>query len=119
MAGIKPTDVDVCELYDPFSFEVIRQFEAFGFCAEGEGGPFVESGIMAPGGRFPTCTDGGTMSHSHTGVSQMLQKVVQAVRQVRGDAPNQVRGAEVAMCSSAGSGSMFNPVLLVGSSPAS
>ena len=104
MAGIKPTDVDVCELYDPFSFEVIRQFEAFGFCAEGEGGPFVESGIMAPGGRFPTCTDGGTMSHSHTGVSQMLQKVVQAVRQVRGDAPNQVDGAEVAMCSSPGSG---------------
>ncbi|MEO8698367.1 MAG: thiolase family protein [Acidimicrobiales bacterium] len=119
MAGIKPTDVDVCELYDPFSFELIRQFEAFGFCAEGEGGPFVESGVMAPGGQFPTCTDGGTMSHSHTGVSQMLQKVVQAVRQVRGDAPNQVKGAEIAMCSSAGSGSMFNPVLLVGSSPAS
>ena len=119
MAGISPTDVDVCELYDPFSFEVLRQFEAFGFCAEGEGGPFVESGIMAPDGQFPTCTDGGTMSHSHTGVSQMLQKVVQAVRQVRGDAPNQVHGAEVAICSSAGSGSMFNPVLLVGNSPAS
>jgi hypothetical protein len=47
-----------------------------------------------------------------------LQKVVQAVRQVRGDAPNQVAGAEVAMCSSAGSGSMFNPVLLVGGAPA-
>lgn len=119
MAGIRPTDVDVCELYDPFSFELIRQFEAFGFCAEGEGGPFVESGIMAPAGQFPTCTDGGTMSHSHTGVSQMLQKIVQAVRQVRGDAPNQIQGAEVAMCSSAGSGSMFNPVLLVGNSPAS
>ena len=119
MAGVGPTDVDVCELYDPFSFELIRQFEAFGFCAEGEGGPFVESGIMAPDGQFPTCTDGGTMSHSHTGVSQMLQKIVQAVRQVRGDAPNQIQGAEVAMCSSAGSGSMFNPVLLVGNSPAS
>ena len=119
MAGVGPSDVDVCELYDPFSFELIRQFEAFGFCAEGEGGPFVESGIMAPDGQFPTCTDGGTMSHSHTGVSQMLQKIVQAVRQVRGDAPNQIQGAEVAMCSSAGSGSMFNPVLLVGNSPAS
>ena len=119
MAGLKPTDVDVCEIYDPFSFEIIRQFEAFGFCAEGEGGPFVESGVMAPDGQFPTCTDGGTMSHSHTGVSQMLQKVVQAVRQVRGEAPNQVQDAEVAICSSAGSGSMFNPVLLVGSNPAS
>jgi acetyl-CoA acetyltransferase len=119
MAGITPTDVDVCEIYDPFSFEIIRQFEAFGFCGRGEGGAFVESGVMAPDGRFPTCTDGGTMSHSHTGVSQMLQKVVQATRQVRGDAPNQVDGAEVAMCSSAGSGSMFNPVLLVGNRPAS
>jgi acetyl-CoA acetyltransferase len=119
MAGLTPDDVDVCEIYDPFSFEIIRQFEAFGFCERGEGGPFVESGIMGPGGRLPTCTDGGTMSHSHTGVSQMLQKVVQAVRQVRGDAPNQVAGAEVAMCSSAGSGSMFNPVLLVGGAPAS
>ena len=119
MAGLKPTDVDVCEIYDPFSFEIIRQFEAFGFCGEGEGGAIVESGVMAPDGQFPTSTDGGTMSHSHTGVSQMLQKVVQATRQVRGDAPNQVKGAEVAICSSAGSGSMFNPVLLVGSSPAS
>jgi acetyl-CoA acetyltransferase len=119
MAGLSPTDVDVCEIYDPFSFEIIRQFEAFGFCAEGEGGPFVETGVMAPGGRFPTCTDGGTMSHSHTGVSQMLQKVVQAVRQLRGDAPNQVDGAEVALCSSAGSGSMFNPVLLLGADRAS
>lgn len=114
MAGLTPNDVDVCEIYDPFSFEILRQFEAFGFCEEGESGPFVESGVMGPGGRFPTCTDGGTMSHSHTGVSQMLQKVVQAVRQVRGDAVNQVPGAEVALCSSAGSGSMFNPVLLVG-----
>ena len=40
-AGLGPDDVDVCELYDPFSFEIIRQFEAFGFCAEGEGGDFV------------------------------------------------------------------------------
>ena len=37
MSGLGPDDVDVCELYDPFSFEIIRQFEAFGFCAEGEG----------------------------------------------------------------------------------
>ena len=46
-----PTDVDVCELYDPFSFEIIRQFEAFGFCGEGEGGDYVMSGVIEPGGR--------------------------------------------------------------------
>src|SRR5690606_1938337 len=49
-AGLRPQDVDVCEFYDPFSFEIIRQFEAFGFCAEGEGGEFVMNGRIALGG---------------------------------------------------------------------
>jgi hypothetical protein len=40
MCGLSPADVDVCEFYDPFSFEIIRQFEAYGFCGEGEGGDF-------------------------------------------------------------------------------
>src|SRR3954471_18474132 len=40
VAGLAPSDVDVAELYDPFSFEVIRQLEAFGFCGDGDGGPF-------------------------------------------------------------------------------
>ena len=55
--GLAPGDVDVCEFYDPFSFEIIRQFEAFEFCAEGEGGDFVMDGNIAPGGRFPVTTD--------------------------------------------------------------
>ena len=57
--GSGPTDVDVCEFYDPFSFEIIRQFEAFGFCGEGEGGDFVTSGTIEPGGQYPVTTDGG------------------------------------------------------------
>ena len=52
-AGLGPTDVDVCEFYDPFSFEIIRQFEAFGFCGEGEGGDFVMGGTIEPGGQYP------------------------------------------------------------------
>ena len=44
MSGLEPSDVDVCEFYDPFSFEIIRQFEAYGFCEVGEGGPFVMDG---------------------------------------------------------------------------
>ena len=50
-AGLSPADVDVCELYDPFSFEIIRQLEAFGFCPDGEGGAFVSDGTIGPGGR--------------------------------------------------------------------
>jgi acetyl-CoA acetyltransferase len=115
MAGLGPDNVDVCEFYDPFSFEIIRQFEAYGFCGEGEGGPFVQSGVIALDGRFPICTDGGTMSHSHTGTSQILQKVVQCVRQVRGASPaNQIPDAHVAMTSTSGAGAMNTPVLLFG-----
>jgi acetyl-CoA acetyltransferase len=116
-SGLRPDDVDVCEFYDPFSFEIIRQFEAFEFCPEGEGGPFVMDGSIGPGGRFPVTTDGGTMSFAHPGNStQMLQRVIRSVQQLRGScASAQVPGAEVAMCSNAGSGALFNDVMLVGS----
>ncbi|MHB1931145.1 MAG: thiolase family protein [Acidimicrobiales bacterium] len=116
MAGLGPDDVDVCELYDPFSFEIIRQFEAFGFCGEGEGGAFVEDGRIGPGGRFPVTTDGGTMSFSHAGISaQQLQRVIRGVEQLRGGCPSmQAPGAEVALCSNGGSGALFTDVLLLG-----
>jgi acetyl-CoA acetyltransferase len=116
-AGLQPTDVDVCELYDPFSFEIIRQFEAFGFCGEGEGGDFVMSGVIEPGGRFPITTDGGVMSYSHAGSScQMLQRVIRGVEQLRGTCTStQIAGAEVAICSNGGAGALFNDVMLLGS----
>jgi acetyl-CoA acetyltransferase len=115
-AGLSPADVDVAELYDPFSFEVIRQLEAFGFCGDGEGGPFVEEGHIGPGGRLPVTTDGGTMAFSHPGVNaQQLQRVIRGVQQLRGDcATSQVPGAEVALCSNGGSGALFTDVLLLG-----
>jgi acetyl-CoA acetyltransferase len=117
MAGLGPDDVDVCELYDPFSFEIIRQLEAFGFCGEGEGGAFVEAGHIGPDGRLPVTTDGGTMSFSHAGINaQMLQRVIRGVEQVRGTcATQQVPGAEVALCTNGGSGALFCDVILVGS----
>lgn len=116
VAGLGPSDVDVCEFYDPFSFELIRQFEAYGFCGEGEGGEYVTSGAIAPGGRHPITTDGGTMSFSHGGASvQLFQRVIRGVQQVRGEcATAQVADAEVAMCTGGGSGALFTDVLLLG-----
>ncbi|MCU1374605.1 MAG: hypothetical protein JWO68_1891 [Actinomycetia bacterium] len=116
MAGLGPDDVDVCELYDPFSFEIIRQLEAFGFCGEGEGGAFVEDGNIGPGGRIPVTTDGGTMSYSHAGfTAQQFQRVIRGVQQVRGTCPTmQVPGAEVALCSNGGAGALFTDVVLLG-----
>jgi acetyl-CoA acetyltransferase len=116
MCGLGPADVDVCEFYDPFSFEIIRQFEAFGFCGEGEGGDFVLGGTIDGGGRYPITTDGGLMSFSHAGAqAQMLQRPIRAVQQLRGECPTrQVPGAEVAMCSSGGAGALFTDVALLG-----
>jgi acetyl-CoA acetyltransferase len=116
MAGLSPGDVDVAELYDPFSFEIIRQLEAFGFCPPGDGGPFVEDGNIGPGSTLPVTTDGGTMSFSHPGINaQQLQRVIRGVQQLRRSCPtNQVQGAEVALCSNGGSGALFCDVLLLG-----
>ncbi|MCV7029852.1 thiolase family protein [Mycobacterium sherrisii] len=118
-AGIRPDDVDVLELYDPFSFEIIRQLEAFGFCGDGEGGPFVADGHIAIGGSHPITTDGGTMSFSHAGSNpQMMQRAVRAVQQLRGEAgPLQVRDAHIALCSNGGAGALFTTVLLLGDEP--
>lgn len=115
-AGLSITDVDVAELYDPFSFEIIRQLEAFGVCGEGEGGAFVESGGIGPGGSFPVTTDGGTMSYSHPGANaQQLQRVIRGVEQLRGTCETaQVAGAEVALCTNGGSGALFTDVMVLG-----
>ncbi len=121
MAGLSPADVDVAELYDPFSFEIIRQIEAFGFCGEGEGADFVLDGHIGPTAKLPVTTDGGVLSYSHPGASaQMLQRVIRAVQQLRGScATNQVADAEVAFVSNGGAGALFCDVLALGREAAS
>ncbi|MBE8516974.1 thiolase family protein [Amycolatopsis sp. H6(2020)] len=113
-AGIGPAEVDVFSLYDPNSFEVIRQLEALGVCEEGEGGPLVESGAIAVGGKFPVNPDGGCLSYSWNGTQQMTLKVVEAVRQLRGSAVHQVGGAEVAVVGNAGSGAQHYELAVLG-----
>jgi acetyl-CoA acetyltransferase len=118
-AGIGRDDVDVLELYDPFSFEIIRQLEAFRFCGDGEGGAFVEDGHIAITGSHPVITDGGTMSFSHAGTNpQMMQRAIRGVQQIRGTAGDlQVPDAHVALCSNGGAGALFTTVLLLGDEP--
>lgn len=117
MAGLRPADVDVCELYDPFSFEIIRQFEAFEFCADGEGGDFVMGGRIGPHGQFPITTDGGLMSYSHGGgVVQLTQRVARGVHQLQKQCRSrQVPAAQVALCSNGGAGALFTDLVLLGS----
>ena len=62
-----PAEIDVCELYDAFTYMLLITLEDLGFCAKGEGGPFVEDGRLRVGGALPTNTDGGGLSACHPG----------------------------------------------------
>jgi acetyl-CoA acetyltransferase len=96
MAGLKPADVDVLQLYDAFTITPILFLEDLGFCAKGEGGPFVSGGRIAPGGELPLNTNGGGLSYQHPGMYGLLA-IVEAARQLRGESTGQVDGAHVAL----------------------
>ena len=114
--GLTHRDVDFAELYDPFSFEIIRQLEAFGFCKEGEGGDFVMDGRIRIDGEFPVATNGGIMSFSHAGVAQLLQKPLNAVLQLQGRLVPELtlHQPKVAIATNGGSGALFCDVMALG-----
>lgn len=94
-AGLGPNDVDVAQIYDCFTYSILMQLEGFGFCKEGESGPFVESGAIRRDGALPVNTHGGLLSEAYI---HGFNHVLEAVRQLRGDAgPLQVPDAEVAL----------------------
>ncbi|MET8382276.1 acetyl-CoA acetyltransferase [Streptosporangium canum] len=94
-AGVGPAEIDVAEIYDCFTYSVIVQLEDYGFCAKGEGGPYVASGATEPGGELPVNTHGGFLSEGYV---HGVNHIAEAVSQLRGDAGDrQVDGAEVAL----------------------
>jgi acetyl-CoA acetyltransferase len=97
MAGIRPSDVDVVELYDAFTINPILFLEDMGFCDKGDGGPFVADGRIAPGGSLPVNTNGGGLSFCHPGMYGIFT-IIEAVRQIRGEAGlRQVEQVDVAV----------------------
>ncbi|MBJ7518432.1 MAG: hypothetical protein JHC84_01935 [Solirubrobacteraceae bacterium] len=97
MAGLGPADVDVLQLYDAFTINPILFLEDLGFCAKGEGGPFVAGGRIAPGGALPVNTNGGGLSYCHPGMYGIFT-LIEATRQLRGEAGDrQVPDAQVAL----------------------
>lgn len=96
-AGLSPSDVKMLSLYDAFTITPILFLEDLGFCAKGEGGPFVSGGAIAPGGRLAVNTSGGGLSYCHPGMYGLLA-MIEAVRQVRGECgPRQVPHCDVAL----------------------
>jgi acetyl-CoA acetyltransferase len=79
MAGVTVDDIDVCEIYDCYTYTVIVTLEDYGFCAKGEGGGFVSSGVLGPGGDLPTNTGGGQLSAYYAwGMTPLSEAVIQA-----------------------------------------
>jgi acetyl-CoA C-acetyltransferase len=104
-AGVSPADIQYVSLYDSFTITVLMQLEDLGFCRKGEGGRFVADGNLISGhGRLPFNTDGGGLCSNHPANRGGITKVIEAVRQLRGEAhPGvQVPGCTWALASGIG-----------------
>ncbi len=101
MAGLAPADIDVVQLYDAFTINTLLFLEDLGFCPKGEGGRFVENGGIAPGGHLPVNTNGGGLSCCHPGMYGLMA-IVEAARQVRGSAANQIPDVQFALAHGSG-----------------
>ena len=104
-AGVTPADIDYASIYDSFTITVLLTLEDLGFCARGEGGRFVMDGaLQAPFGKLPFNTDGGGLCNNHPSNRGGMTKVVEAVRQLRGEAHSavQVPDCEIALAHGTG-----------------
>ena len=104
-AGVRPTDVKYVSIYDSFTITVLITLEDLGFCDKGRGGKLVADGNLIAGvGRLPFNTDGGGLCNNHPANRGGLSKVIEAVRQLRGEAhPRvQVKNCDVALAHGTG-----------------
>lgn len=96
-AGMAPDDIDIAQIYDCFTVSVLLQLEAFGFCGRGEAGEFVCNGQIGRSGRLPVNTAGGNLSE---GYIHGVNHIVEAVRQLRGEAAMQIPDATTCLVTS-------------------
>jgi acetyl-CoA acetyltransferase len=96
-AGLTPADVDVALLYDSYSITLALELEELGFCKPGGAPALAAEGGLRVDGLIPTNTHGGLLSHSHCGAAAGMHHLVEAIRQLRGEAANQVSGARTAL----------------------
>lgn len=97
MAGVAPPDIDLVSVYDCYTITVAITLEDAGFCAKGQGGPFIEEHDLTWAGDFPVNTHGGQLSFGQPGLAGGMSHVTEAVRQLRGQAQGrQVKDCELA-----------------------
>jgi acetyl-CoA C-acetyltransferase len=91
-AGVTHSDIDYASIYDSFTITVLLQIEDLGFCEKGKGGQFVMDGaLQSPGGKLPFNTDGGGLCNNHPANRGGMTKIIEAVRQLRGEARPEVQ----------------------------
>jgi acetyl-CoA C-acetyltransferase len=104
-AGVTPADIKYVSIYDSFTITVLIQLEDLGFCEKGKGGAFVADGNLISGtGRLPFNTDGGGLCSNHPANRGGMTKILEAVRQLRGEAHPavQVRNCDLALAHGTG-----------------
>jgi acetyl-CoA C-acetyltransferase len=104
-AGVKPADIKYASIYDSFTITVVMQIEDLGFCKKGEGGKFVADGNLISGrGKLPFNTDGGGLCNNHPANRGGMTKVIEAVRQLRGESHPavQVKNCDLALAHGTG-----------------
>jgi acetyl-CoA C-acetyltransferase len=104
-AGVAPADIKYVSIYDSFTITVLMQLEDLGFCAKGEGGKLVADGNLISGtGKLPFNTDGGGLCNNHPANRGGMTKVIEAVRQLRGEAHPAVQVANCDLALAHGTG---------------
>ncbi len=104
-AGVKPADIRYVSIYDSFTITVIVQLEDLGFCKKGDGGKFVADGNLISGsGKLPFNTDGGGLCNNHPANRGGMTKVIEAVRQLRGEAHPAVQVKDCGLALAQGTG---------------
>jgi acetyl-CoA C-acetyltransferase len=107
-AGIRPSDIQYASIYDSFTITVLMQLEDLGFCKKGEGGRFVADGNLISGiGKLPFNTDGGGLCNNHPANRGGITKVIEAVRQLRGEAHPKVQVPNCHLALAQGTGGLL------------
>ena len=104
-AAVTPADIDYVSIYDSFTITVLETIEDLGFCEKGQGGKFVADGNLISGtGKLPFNTDGGGLCNNHPGNRGGMTKVIEAVRQLRGEAHPAVQVPDCTLALAHGTG---------------
>ncbi len=107
-AGVTPKDIQYASIYDSFTITVLIQLEDLGFCEKGKGGAFVSDGNLISGvGKLPFNTDGGGLCNNHPANRGGMTKVIEAVRQLRGEAHPKVQVPDCHLALAHGTGGIL------------